>query len=156
MFFFKKVKNNTAITGDAQSKMISRWNAFKEKTAQYLQQQTELMSKQNRKYCLIFFCLLFGGSSIAIAIHAAVNDQPSIVVTKISRPAYSLQEKKNFPDNDSLISRKEYDKVMQSKAYLLQLKNDPATKKKYDSIIAARPQLTDSIDLFEKMYLQQQ
>ena len=93
---------------------------------------------------------------MAIIIHSATTKQQTVSITKLSKPAHSIQEEKLYMQSDSAITKSEYDRVEQFKNYLFQLKADSLNYKKFDSIMQTRPQLMDSIKLFEKMYLQQQ
>lgn len=155
MLLFKKTINGNLKANDAQVKINSRWIGFKERLAACLQQRSELVSTQTKKYGLLLFALLFGGSSIAIIIHSVTTEEPTVVITKILRPLHSIQDEKSYLQADSSITKREYDRVEQFKTYLIKLKMDSSGKKRFDSITKARPQLIDSINLFEKMYLQQ-
>jgi len=152
---FKKLRSKSVATSDAQLKIIRQWKALKKRVANYLQRESELLSVKAKKYSLIFFCLLFGGSSTAVIIHSAKTKTQPISITKISKPEYSIQDEKNFLETDSSITKQEYSIVEQFKNYLFQLQTDSSGRKKFDSIMQARPRLMDSINLFEKMYLQQ-
>jgi hypothetical protein len=155
MLLFKKIRNTNAVTGEAQVKNNREWRAFKKRIAYYLQQKSELLSAQAKKYGLISFCLLFGGSSLAVIIHSVTTKDQSISITKISKPAHSIHDEKSYLKLDSPITKHEYDRVEQFKNYLFDLKTDSFGRIKFDSIIQVRPGLIDSINLFEKMYLQQ-
>jgi hypothetical protein len=155
MLLFKRTRKENPIGDKMQLRISGKWKAFKERIATYLQHKSELLSVQTKRYSLIFFCLLFGGSSIAIVIHSATTEQQTVSITKISKPAHSIQDEKLYLQVDSAITKSEYERVEQFRNYLLQLNTDSSGKKKFDSIIQARPQLMDSINLFEKMYLQQ-
>lgn len=155
MLLFNKIKNRSAVTNDAQIKICCRWEAFKGRIANYLQQKSDLLSVQTKKYSLGFFCLLFGGSSIAVIIHSLTTKEQSIAITKISKPAHSIQDEGHHLRLNSSITKQEYDRVEQFKNYLFQLKGDASGIKKFDSIVQTRPGLIDSIGLFEKMYSQQ-
>lgn len=155
MLLFKKIRNRNFVADNAQQKISDKLKAFQQRIATNLQRKSELLSSQTKKYSLIFFCLLFGGSSLAIIIHAATTKGQTVSITKLSKPAHSIQEEKLYLQSDSAITQSEYDRVEQFKNYLFQLKADSLNNKKFDSIIQARPQLMDSIKLFEKIYLQQ-
>jgi hypothetical protein len=155
MLLFKKIKNTNTITNNAQVKNNGKWQAFKGRIAYYLQQKSELLSAQAKTFSLIFFCLLFGGSSLAVIIHSATTKEQSISISKISKPAHPIQDEKNYLKPDTSITKKEYDRVEQFKSYLFDLKTDSFGRIKFDSIMQARPRLIDSINLFEKMYSQQ-
>jgi hypothetical protein len=156
MLLSKKIKRNQSdINDDVSVKIKSKWIAYKHRIATFLQQRSELLSTEAKKYCLAFFCLFFGGSSVAVIIYTATTQKQPLAITKISRPIQATQDQQNFLPVDSSITKQEYERVEQFKNYLLQLKHDRSSSKKFDSIIQARPHLIDSIHLFETMYLQQ-
>jgi hypothetical protein len=156
MILFKKIRSNrTPSAGDIWLKVNLKWIANNQKLASFLQQRSESLSAEAKKYCLMFFCFLFGGSSLAVIIYSATGKEQTVSITKISKPAHAPQNQKNNLPVDSLIIKQEFERVEQFKSYLLGLKRDPLNAKKFDSIMHARPQLIDSIHLFEKMYLQQ-
>lgn len=156
MLLFKKIrKRNLVANDDAQQKISNKLKEFQQRIATNLQHKSELLSSQTKKYSLIFFCLLFGGSSIAIIIHAATTKEQTVSIARLSKPANSMQDEKLYLQADSAITKSEYDRVEQFKNYLFQLKADSSNNKKFDSIMQARPKLMDSIKLFEKIYLQQ-
>lgn len=151
----KNLRNKSLIADNTQQKISDKLKGFQQRIATELQRKSELLSAQTKRYCLIFFCLLFSGCCIAIIIHAATTKQQTVSVTRLSKSGHLLQEQKLYLLADSAITKSEYDRVEQFKNYLLQLKADSLDSKKFDSIMLARPQLIDSIKLFEKIYLQQ-
>lgn len=132
-----------------------KWQAFKQKLAVKLQKKSELLSTQTKKYMLIVFCILFGGRSVAIIINTVTNKVSAVKLAKISKPEHANEDGQSILQPDSIITKKEYDRVMQFENYMLALKNDSVGRKQFDSIIKSRPHLLDSIALFEKMYLSQ-
>lgn len=155
MLSFKKIKNRSFVANDAQLRVTDKLKDFKRRIANCLQQKSQALSAQTKKYCLVIFCLLFGGSSIAVIVRSATPEGQKISITKIARPEHVIQDENSYSEVDSTISKKAYDRVEQFKTYLTQLKNDSSCSNKFDSIVRARPHLIDSINLFEKMYLQQ-
>ncbi|MEP6467349.1 MAG: hypothetical protein ABJB05_13655, partial [Parafilimonas sp.] len=67
--------------------ILNKWNAFKRKLAVRLQERFQLLSSQTKKYTLILFCVLFGGSSLAIIIHSAITKTGTLKITNITKPA---------------------------------------------------------------------
>jgi hypothetical protein len=148
-------KNKNSAAKEMPIEIINRWRAAKRRLATYLQQRSELMSMSLKKFSLIFFCVLFGGSSIAIVIHSATTKEQSVSVTTISKPARAGHDEITSLKSDSVITKREYEKIIGFKNYLLHLKTYTRGRKQYDSIISVRPKLMDSIILFEKLYLSQ-
>lgn len=155
MFLFKKIQERKVAKDAIQSPISGKWKTLKERFATYLQQKSEILSIQTKRYALIFFCLLFGGSSVAVIVHSSTAKEQAASITKISNPVHSIQNENNYLKPDSSITKREYDRVEQFKTYLLQIKKDSFGKNRFDSIMQARPRLIDSIHLFEKLYLQQ-
>jgi hypothetical protein len=156
MILFKKYVNRKSSTADnTPIEVLKKWNIAKRKLAIFLQRKSELLSLSAKKYSLIFFCALFGGSSIAIIIRSVASEKKTVRVTNISKPGHTRQDEITSLELDSVITRREYERMIQLKNYLLQLKSDSASRKQYDSITLLRPHLMDTIILFEKMYLSQ-
>ena len=155
LLFKKNIKPKSSVAKEAPIEIINKWKALKRKLAIHLQQKSELLSIPAKKYSLAFFFILFGGSSIAIIIHSATTRQEIISVARISKSADV--GKREFPAlrSDSTITKREYERIIEFKKYLFLLRDDPARRKRFDSIITNRPGLMDSITLFEKMYLSQ-
>jgi hypothetical protein len=103
----------------------------------------------------MFFCVLFGGSSVAIIVHSITTKTNAVKIAKISAPAHVNDNGQSQLQPDNIITKEEYKRVLQFENYMLNLRNDSVGKKKFDSLIKSRPQLMDSIALFERMYLSQ-
>ena len=155
MKLFNKTKDKNIVASDAQLRVSDKWEALKQNISLRLQRKSELLSTQTKKNCLIFFCLLFGGSSIAVIIHSASTKNQAVSITHISKPTHAVPDEKNYLEADSAINKAEYNRIEQVKNYLFHLKNDRMLSNEFDSITKARPHLIDSINLFEKIYLQQ-
>jgi hypothetical protein len=156
MLLFKRIGNKkVSVPKETPNKLFVKWNSLKQKIAMCLQKKSQTLSVRTKKFSLIFFCLLFGGSSIAIIIHSTITNEKPASIAKISKPLHATEDSETFLRPDSIITKKEYERVLQFKNYLLHLRDDSIGRKKYDSITINRPQLMDSITLFEKMYLSQ-
>ena len=156
MLLYKRLKKNTTnVSEETTSAIFNKWKIFKQKLAIKLQKKFELLSSQAKKYTLILFCVLFGGSSIVIIVHSIATRTKTIKVASISKPAHANEDGQSIYQPDSIITKQEYNRILQLKNYLLYLRSDSTEKEKYDSIIRCRPQLMDSIAMFERMYLSQ-
>jgi len=155
LLFKKNIKHKSSGTKEVPIAIINKWKSLKRRLAVYLQQKSELLSMPVKQYSLAFFCILFGGTSVAIIIHSATTKQNIISVAKIFKSPHV--GKQGFPalQSDSIITKREYERIIEFKNYLFLLRDDPARRKRFDSIITNRPGLLDSITLFEKMYLSQ-
>lgn len=156
MLLLRKImRREKSLPKEPTVEFINKWKASKRRLAIYLQRKSELVSAPVKKFCLLFFCVLFGGSSIAIIIHSATSKEQAVRVTTITKPAHPERNDLTSLAPDSVITKREYERVIGFKNYLLQLKSDSIRKQQYDSIMFIRPKLMDSINLFEKMYLSQ-
>jgi hypothetical protein len=135
--------------------LITKWQSVKQKIAGYLQHKTECLSMQSKRCGLVFFCVVFGGSSVALIIHAVTFKNEPVHIATIAKGSGAGHTNEAFMRKDSVIRKAEYDKVMRVKNLLLDLQADSAGRMKFDSIILERPELLDSIAMFEKMYLSQ-
>jgi len=147
---------NTKNKAVALQQLNAKWQMVKQGLASYLQYKTECLSIRSKRYWLAFFCILFGGSSIAVVIHALMVKNEPVHIAKISKPLQVGADKEAFILRDSVIKNAAYDKVIRFKNALLELQTDFAGKIRFDSIMLERPQLLDSIAMFEKIYLSQQ
>jgi hypothetical protein len=156
MLLFKRVGNKkVSLPEETIVTFLTKVNLRKQKVAAYLQKKSEMLSTRAKKISLIFFCLLFGGSSIAIIIHSTVASKDPVSIAKVSKPIHATEDGETLLRPDSIITKNEYERIIQFKNYLLHLRDDSTASKQYDSITVNRPQLMDSIILFEKMYLSQ-
>lgn len=156
MLLFKNYKKKRPEeTGEKSIALLNKWNALKQKVANSLQKKSELLSSETKKYTLILFCILFGGSSIAIIIYSVTTETKTAKIVSISKPVHANEDGQSMLQPDSIITKQEYNRILQFEKYLLSLQSDSMGKKKYDSILGSRPQLMDSIAVFEKMYLSQ-
>lgn len=156
MLFIKNhKKKGNDIPNENVVAILNKWKAFKQKIADRLQEKSELLSSKAKKHTLILFCLLFGGSSILIIVHSLTTKSKTIKIASISKPAHTNDGGQSMLQTGSIITRQEYNRVIQLETYLLSLRSDSLGKKKYDSIIISRPHIMDSIKLFKKMFLSQ-
>jgi hypothetical protein len=151
----KNMKNKNSVAKEMPIEIINKWRAAKRRFATYLQQKSELMSDSLKKFSLIFFCSLFSSISIAIIIHSAITKEQAVSVGAISKPAPAGSDEMTSLKPDSVITKREYERIIGFKNYLLHLKTDTIGKRQYDSIMSVRPKLMDSIMMFEKLYLSQ-
>ena len=155
MFLFKRYKKKEIALQVKQSYILfKQWEKMKQKLACYLQQRSELLSLKSKKLILLFFFIVCSTGSIFIIINASDKGN-NITVKQISKPASTKDSTHLETKSDSAITEKDYKRIERFKSYLLQLRDDSTTGKKFDSIMLQRPHLLDSITLFEKMYLSQ-
>jgi len=104
------------------------------------------------KVCVVLFCLLTGGLSAYIIVHAICAHQPD--------PAYAIEQSRiplHQSGDESDANRTGRDTAVQNmihtyRRYLDSLRlNHAAT---FDSLVHARPQLLDSLRLLEHLYFE--
>ena len=150
----KHAKSKCGDIPEFPNRIISKWVRTKKRIAFYLQQKSELLSMRAKKLSLSLFCFLFGGISLYIIIQSAAVDQKVMPVQRISRPV-EPGNSENLLQADSVITKMEYERIERFKNYLIQLQEDSASAKKFDSVMKVRPQLLDSIKMIERIYLSQ-
>jgi hypothetical protein len=112
-----------------------------------LQKRSEYLSIRGKKIALFFFFLLFAGSNVIVIINA--------VVKRGKAPAVHIGRMPNIvrtPEHAQMpfISREEYNRIEHFKNYIQGL-----PKPSFDSFMAVRPKLLDSISIVEQYYLSQ-
>ena len=70
-------------------------------------------------------------------------------------PAYTNQSGDEISNNNNIISKEEYEHIQSFKIYMDSLRISSKGKVLFDSIMQARPQLMDSIQLVENVYQSQ-
>lgn len=127
----------------------SRW-------AEWMQRKTEKLSGKGMFMVLLVFVLLAGGYSIyLIGRSFSENLTPSFSIIFIKRPAHIQETGDEARHRNPAISKSEYERIHWFKQYMDSLTQSIAGKVLYDSIIALRPGLMDSIQLIENMYQSQ-
>ena len=106
--------------------------------AVWLSSKTEQLSAGSKKIALVLFCLLFGGISLYLVV---IHMTSSSFYTHAPFIQRIILPKNIDKANNYRISKKLYQRIEA-------LKND-------DSLMKARPQLLDSIQLFEQIYQSQ-
>lgn len=151
MFFIKQRKDK-ASDMPAIRIVAAKWINLNKRVASFLQVKFEKLSDGRKKLCLIFFCLLFGGSSVLVLIEALKHDDKKTGIVKISKTIKTpLIEHKP----DSAITKAEYERVEAYKNHIRELNKTKEGKQKADSLLALHPGLLDSIAVFENIYLSQ-
>lgn len=121
--------------------------------AAFLNHKAEKYSKRSKQICLALFCLLAGGGSIYIAIRAIKNPTAKMRIEKTSVPGYATENDTiNSFQPSAVLTEEQYHNIQRFKKYTDSLQTTKAGKVKYDSILKARPGLTDSIDIIEQVY----
>jgi len=113
--------------------------------------QAERLSPERKKIAVIIFCILFSALSICIIAKTLSEKHNKIFFMRPTMMPLRLWKNINVPP--PFISDDAYQRIEQFKKYLDSI--SIADKKNYEAIINSRPHLTDSIAMFEKLYLSQ-
>ena len=157
MLLFKRHKKDKIASRNKQvDALFQHWEKAKRRVACYLQKESELMSLKSKRIIVACFFLFFSACSIGLVLTTFIGNKESMVrIKQLPKLLSSKHKARTTIKADSVILYEDYKRIELFKAYLLQLKDDPTNKIKFDSIMRERPHLLDSITLFEKMYLSQ-
>lgn len=114
------------------------------------------VSTKRMKGLVICFCLVAGGLSLYILLEALVapNRHPnSLKVEPVQMPKHFDKSGDDEMAGDARIDEETAERVRLFKQSMDSLRN--VNPQRFDSILAARPFLFDSIRLFEQLYQQQ-
>lgn len=130
-------------------KWQSRW-------AVWMQQKTEKLSGKGKLMMLLIFVLLTGSYSIyLIGKSFSGNQTYSFSITPIKKPAYIQKNGNEAKHTNAAIGESEFERIHRFRQYMDSLVRSPTGKVLYDSIVAHRPGLMDSIQIIENMYQSQ-
>ena len=121
--------------------------------AQWMSNKTKRISKRIVTIALVIFVSLTSGYCIYLGVHAITgkNKGNAFTVTPIKRPRH-LTEYGAIASPLPSVSKQDYRRIQKSRLYMDSLARSPTGKKIYDSIIATRPGLMDSVRYIEKEY----
>ena len=121
--------------------------------AKWMSNKTKRISKRIVTIALVIFVSLTSGYCIYLGVHAITgkNKGNAFTVTPIKRPRH-LTEYGAIASPLPSVSKQDYRRIQKSRLYMDSLARSPTGKKIYDSIIATRPGLMDSVRYIEKEY----
>ena len=121
--------------------------------AQWMSNKTKRISKRIVTIALVIFVSLTSGYCIYLGVHAITGKSKgnAFTVTPIKRPRH-LTEYGAIASPLPSVSKQDYRRIQKSRLYMDSLARSPTGKKIYDSIIATRPGLMDSVRYIEKEY----
>lgn len=133
--------------------MVDRCLKWQRSWAGWMQDITERLSRKGKLIAMSIFCLLFGGYSFYQITHAIAGKQGySISITSVKKPEHLQKSAKDLTKMASVITKEEYLRLQHFTAYMDNLALSPKGKIVYDSILASRPGLMDSIQFIIKNY----
>jgi hypothetical protein len=120
--------------------------------ATWMARRTAGFSRRRWQVLLALFILGFGGYSLYLMVDGFTGKGDSIFsITPIRKPRHAT-ETGNDRDNSPQVSGAEQQRIRRFRLYMDSLARSPAGKAEYDSIIAQRPGLMDSVRFIEKYY----
>lgn len=120
--------------------------------AAWLQQKTNGLSSKKVKIFLLIFCLIFFSVSILVMYQSFKTDNRNLYFISPIRTIPLLKEQRLRP----VINEQEFKRIHGFKIYLDSLQTTAKGKLKFDSLLSARPHLTDTINYLENIYYEQQ
>ncbi len=125
------------------------------KFAEGMNKLFEGMNAKKLKVFLVLFCLCAGGYSIYLAVNAitgADRKQRSFTVDQVDVPKHFNKTGDEIM-TEAYVDEATIYKIQGFKIYLDSLKQNKS--KQYDSILHARPNLMDSVQVLEELYYSQ-
>ena len=149
-FTRSKVKDKPR--ADSMLKIREAINKRLRQLSDYLERRSNTLSIKTKRIGFFSFCLLFGTVSLIVLLKGFFSNNSSVAFTSITVPAYAGKPNKDFHNDESVISKEEFEHIEVFKHYLDSLKGTRSGKLLFDSLMIARPHLLDSISLLENMY----
>lgn len=141
-------KNGLLILG-----LLAFYKWLQKAWAQWMSNQTKSISKRAVTIALVVFLSLTNGYCIYLGVHTITvkSNSNSFTVTPIKRPRH-LTESGAIASPLPPVSKQDYRRIQKFRCYMDSLARSPSGRKLYDSIIATRPGLMDSVRYIEKEY----
>lgn len=121
--------------------------------AQWMSNKTKRISKRSVTIALVIFVSLTSSYCIYLGAHAITGKSKgnAFTLTPIKRPRH-LSESGTIESPIPPVSKQDYRRIQKFRWYMDSLARSPSGRKIYDSIIATRPGLMDSVRYIEKEY----
>ena len=134
-------------------KTCIRWQF---RCAIWMQRKAERLSGKGKLMVLLIFVLLTGSCSIYLIRKSFTKNQtPSFSIILIKRPAHIQETGDEVKLTNAVISKSEYERIHRFSRYMDSLIHSSTGKVLYDSMVALRPGLMDSIQIIENIYQSQ-
>nr|MBD3623431.1 hypothetical protein [Sunxiuqinia sp.] len=118
-----------------------------------MERMTENLSRTKLVLLLLFFIALMAGHSIFLIGKSVLgNEANSVSVTAFKIPKHVTKSVGAVPQKDIAVNNDVFQRIIHFREYIDSLARSPDGKAMYDSIVANRPGLLDSINLVEKIY----
>ncbi len=129
------------------------WFLVQTKWAKWMGRRTENLSRRKMILLLLLFTSLTAGHSIfLIGKSVSGNQANSVSVTDVKIPKHVTKLGGARPQQDITVNNDVFQRIIHFREYMDSLARNADGKAMYDSIVANRPGLLDSINLVEKIY----
>lgn len=129
------------------------WCFAQTKWAKWMGRRTENLSRRKLILLLLVFIALAAGRSIFLIGRSVSGNRASTVsVSQVNVPKHVMKTGEAVPKEDWTIGKDVYQRITHFREYMDSLAQSPDGKAVYDSLVASRPGLLDSIKLVEKIY----
>ena len=144
-------KNGLLILG-----LLALYKWLQKAWVQWMSNKTKSISKRAVTIALVVFVSLTSGYCIYLGVHGVhaitgKSKDNAFTVTSIKRPRH-LTESEAIASPLPPVSKQDYRRIQKFRWHMDSLARSPTGKKIYDSIIATRPGLMDSVRYIEKEY----
>jgi hypothetical protein len=149
----KKESNDGTVSDNVAGKIAGFGVAIQSKFSATMNKLFEKMNNKIIKIWLGVFCITCGGYSIYLLASAIVSPtatQPSIKIDPVNIPKHYNNAGDEMLSTDNTVDEETYLKIQAFKSYMDSLKQ--AKSIQYDSILAARPYLMDTVLMLEQIY----
>jgi hypothetical protein len=145
--------NQPAIIANMTDKLVRAQH----KIADQLNEKAVAWQPAQVKLALVLFCLLSSIICLAIMTHAILASKPGNTIIVKQMPArWHIGHRENeitIPDH--FISKQEYDRLEQFRAYMDSLDNSADGRQTKERLLNQRPKLLDSLAMVEQLYNKQ-
>lgn len=159
MWLFSKRKQKV-ITGSPSDKLAGKIAgiglAMQKQFANTMNKAFEQMNHKRLKVWLIIFCVTCGGFSVYLLTNAIIGpatNQQSIKIDPVNVPKHYDNTAEEIRITDNVVDEETFSKIQAFKKYMDSLRQ--AGSKEYDSILAVRPFLMDTVLMLEQIYYSQ-
>jgi hypothetical protein len=159
MWLFRKKKKKVTengISDKVAGKIAGFGIAVQTKFATIMNKVFEKMNYKRLKIWLIIFCITCGGYSIFLLANAIISpatNQHSIKIDPVKIPKHYDNTGDEILPQDNSVDEQTFKSIQALKKYMDSLKQSGSEE--YDSILAARPYLMDTVLMLEQIYYSQ-
>ena len=156
MRWVKKHNKDSGKPGSAKKKVAGKMALWLWRVqtgfARWMDKKINPLQAPRKKYLLFGFCFLLSAYSLWLVVSPLVETKKKVEI-KIQALRFPKAPGKS-PEHlrGPFVSRDEYVRIHGFKIFLDSLASDPNSRTIYDSIVARRPGLVDSLKMIEEYY----